>query len=49
MQRLANLLTPKGVFKKNFYEKVDSRDTIKSLVIVYLGLDIDIKNTLNHS
>ncbi len=42
MQRLANRLTPKEAFKKKFYEKVDSRDTIKSLVIVYLGLDIDV-------
>ncbi len=44
MQNLANKLTPKGSLKKKFVEKVNDRDTIKSLVIVYVGLDIDVKD-----
>lgn len=44
LERLVNHLTPSGVFKNKFYQKVNSRDTIKSLIIVYLGLDIDVKD-----
>lgn len=42
--RMATKLVPEGTFTQKWIHKLESRATIRSMFIIYLGLDIDIKD-----
>ncbi len=44
LARFATKLVPPGTFSPKWIEKVTSRDTVNSLVMVYLGLDFDVND-----
>ena len=43
LRRLAKELVPEGTFSKGWIKKLESKETLETAVVVYLGLDIDLK------